>query len=285
MKPEAKEAQLEVMPSGALEAITRGEVDVQISTAHKYPRSMDTFVKRARDMATIDVETAESCIYVRPVGMKDGKQQFAEGLSVRMAEIIGASYGNLRVGSMIIEQTERYVVTRGFAHDLETNFASTSECKEATVTKGGQPFSEGMRAVIAKSALAKARRDATFQVVPKALCRPIEAAARKLIAGDTKSLSDRKANAVQYVQRINIDAKRVWKALGVIGPDDLTSESLFTLAGIRSAIKDGDTNVEDAFPPIIASGKVGDEPNPLTDASPKAEEPSPVALPSGKAWS
>lgn len=271
MKPEATEVQLEVVPPSALEAITRGEVDTQIATAHKYPRSMQQFKRRGIDMATIDIETAESCIYVRPVGMKNGKQQYAEGLSVRMAEIVGASYGNLRVGSMIVEQTERFVVTRGFAHDLESNFASTSECKEPTVTKDGKPFSEGMRAVIAKAALAKARRDATFQVVPKALCRPIENAARALIAGDTKSLDDRKANAAQYVSRLNIAPDRVWSALGVKGADDLTSESLLTLAGLRNAIKDGDATVDEAFPVAIASGKVGSDP--LTDATKPASAP------------
>ncbi len=253
----SESTELEVIPPTALEAITRGEIDVQISTAHKFPRSMAKFKQRAIDMATIDQSTAESCIYVRPVGQKNGKMQYAEGLSVRMAEIVGASYGNLRVGSMIVEQTDRYVITRGFAHDLESNFASTSENKEPTVTKEGRPMSEGMRAVIAKASLSKARRDATFQVVPKALCRPIEIAARKLIAGDVKSMDDRKAAAEQYVQRLNIDAARVWNALGINGPDDITSETLLTLTGIRNAIKDGDATIDEAFPPILSAGRVG----------------------------
>lgn len=251
------ETSIEILPPSALEAITRGEVDCQISTAHKYPRSMAKFKTRAIEMACIDQSTAESTIYCRPVGEKDGKMQYAEGLSVRMAEIVGACYGNLRVGSMIVEQTERYVVVRGFAHDLESNFASTSEVKEATVTKKGFPFSEGMRAVIAKSALSKARRDATFQVVPKALCRPIEIAARGLIAGDGKSLETRRLAAVQWVQRLNIDDDRVWKALGVAGSEDLTGEDLMTLTGIRGAIRDGDATIDDSFPVIIPQGRVG----------------------------
>lgn len=274
------EVQLEIVPPTALEAIQRGEIDVQIRTAHQFPRSMTMFKRRGVEMACIDQETAESCIYVRPVGQKNGKQEYAEGLSVRMAEIVGASYGNLRVGSMIVEQTERYVVCRGFAHDLETNFASSSEVKEATVKRDGTPMSEGMRVVIAKAALAKARRDATFQVVPKALCRPIEKAARALIAGDAKSLGERKAAAEQWVSRLKIDAGRVWAALGIAGPDDLTSDALLTLTGIRSAIKDGDTTIDDAFPPVIAEGAIGATTapagrSPLAGARKPKDEPKP----------
>lgn len=278
--------QIEILAPTALEAITRGEVDVQISTAHKYPRSIAKFKGRAIEMACIDQSTAESTIYCRPVGKKDGKMQYAEGLSVRMAEIVGACYGNLRVGSTIIEQTDRYVIVRGFAHDLESNFASSSEVKEPTVTKEGRPFSEGMRAVIAKAALSKARRDATFQVVPKALCRPIELAARSLIAGDAKSLEARRTSAVNWAQRLNINEDRVWKSLGVHGPEDLTSEHLMTLTGIRNSIKDGDATIDDAFPEILPTGKVGaTAAGSVTEAAAKekADKEKPAETPAKKA--
>lgn len=250
----------EIIPAtqpSALEAIQSAEISQQIATAHKFPRSMTAFKKRATEMATLDQETAESCIYVRPVGREGGQQKFAEGLSVRMAEIVGAAYGNLRVGSQIVEQTDRYVTVRGFAHDLESNFASTSEVKEPTVRKDNTPYSEGQRAVIAKAALSKARRDATFQVVPKALCKPIEQAARALINGSAKSFNDRKAAVIQWYQRLNIDDARLFTALEIQGWDDLTSDHLITLTGIRTAIKDNDVTIDEAFPPVIAAGKIG----------------------------
>jgi len=53
----SNENQIEVIPPSALESITRGEVDTQIATAHKYPRSMATFKRRATEMATLDEET------------------------------------------------------------------------------------------------------------------------------------------------------------------------------------------------------------------------------------
>lgn len=244
------ENQIEVIPPSALEAVTRGEIDIQIATAHRFPRSMAQFKARAISMATIDEETAASCIYSRPVGKENGKQKYAEGLSVRMAEIVGASYGNLRVGAMIIEQTPRQVKARGFAHDLETNFASTSEVIEATVKRDGTPYDERMRIVIAKSALAKARRDATFQVVPKALCKPVENECRRVALGDAQTIAKRRSAVIAWIGKLGIGLDRVWAALGIKGEDDITLEILTTLTGLRTAMKDGEVKVDEAFPPV-----------------------------------
>lgn len=247
---------LEVIPPNALEAITRGEIDVQIATAHRFPRSLTVFKTRALEMVAMDEETAASCIYSRPVGKekdeKTGKwvEKYAEGLSVRTAEIVGACYGNLRVGAMVIEQTERFVKARGFAHDLESNFASSSEVIESTVTKEGVPFSERMRVVIAKSCVAKARRDATFQVVPKALCKCLEEEARRIAIGDATTLSKRRDAVMGWINKLGIPVGRVFAALGIQGPDEIGLDQLATLTGIKTAIKDGDVKIDDAFPEL-----------------------------------
>jgi hypothetical protein len=246
----------EVVPPNAVESMTRAEIDIQISTAHRFPRSMAAFKKRALDMACIDEETALSCIYSRPVGMKNGKQTFAEGLSVRMAEIVGAAYGNLRVGATLIEQTERFVRARGFAHDLEANFAATSEVVEATVKRDGTPYDERMRVVIAKACLAKALRDATFKVVPRALCKPIENEARKIALGDAKTLETRRKGVFEWVGKLGIAPERVFAALGIEGEEDIGADELKILLGLHTAIKDGDVSVDEAFPRVVAKAKI-----------------------------
>lgn len=277
------DAEVQVMPGSALEAITRGEIDVQIATAHKFPRSIEVFKKRATEMACIDEDTAASCLYARPVG-KDpdtGRQKTAEGMSIRMAEIVGACYGNLRVGAMIVEQTPRYVKVRGFAHDLETNVASSTEVIEATVKRPrqgqteGDPYDERMRIVIAKAALAKARRDATFQVVPRALAKPIEKAVRALLAGDAKSIERRREIAMKWLEQNKVAPERMFAALGINGVADLSLNHLDTLTGLRTAIIDGETSFEEAFPPIIKTGSVGapaGENKPAPAASTPSEE-------------
>lgn len=243
----------EVVEGGALMQLEKASIDMQVATAHQYPRSMTSFKRRAVDMATMDEETASSCIYRRPVG--DGKT--AEGMSIRTAEIVGACYGNLRVGARIIEQNERYVVAQGVAHDLESNFLSSCEVVESTVTKSGRPYSERMRIVVAKVALAKARRDATFQVVPKALCKPIEVAVRQLLFGDGKPLERRRSQALEWISKLGIDPERVFKALDVKGIDDIGASELEVLTGIRTAIKDGDATVDESFPALFSDDGTG----------------------------
>lgn len=277
-------AELEVVQPSALEALTRGEIDVQISTAHKFPRSLAQFQSRAIAMVSMDEETAESCIYRRPVGKEGGTMKYAEGLSVRMAEIVAACYGNIRYGSQIVTQTPEQVIARGFAHDLETNTASTSECVESTLKRDKTPMDERMRVVIAKAALAKAGRDALFKVVPKALCKRIEAEARRIIAGDSKPLSVRIASVEAWVKKLPFEASRVWTALGVAGPAELTDEHLVTLTGLRTALKDNEITLDEAFPMVIATGKVG---SPLSkaiaeQAEKKADKPPVVEEKSAK---
>jgi len=245
MKNEVAElVEPEVTNGTALMQLEKASIDMQIATAHQYPRTTSEFKRKAVDMATMDEDTAASCIYRRPVG--GGKN--AEGMSVRTAEIVGACYGNLRVGARIIEQTDRYVIAQGVAHDLESNFMSTSEVKECTVKADGKPYSERMSLVVAKVALSKARRDATFQVVPKALCKPIENAVRGLLFGDTQTLDKRRERASAWINKIGIDKKRVFVVLGVEDIEDIGSKELEVLTGLMTCIKNNETSVDEAFP-------------------------------------
>jgi len=160
---------------------------------------------------------------------------------------------------MIVEQTERYVTARGFAHDLESNFASSCEVIESTVKKDGKPYDERMRVVIAKAALAKARRDATFQVVPKALCKPIESAARAVALGDASTLASRRDAVMGWISKLGIEPQRVFAALGIIGPDEIGMEQLATLTGLKTAIKDGEVSVDEAFPRLALPPKFSEK--------------------------
>lgn len=236
--------------SSAIESITRGEIDIQISTAKRYPRSISEFKNKALAMVSIDEQTAESCFYSRPVGKdpQTGKQKYAEGMSVRLAEIVAACYGNIRHGSFIVSQTDRQVVARGFAHDVESNVAATCEAVEATIKRDGRPYDERMRVVIAKAALAKADRDAIFKIVPRALCRVLEDTARKVAIGDAQSIERRRVAALQWAGKLGVTEARVFSALGVKGADDITGEHIKTLLGLKTALQDGDITVEEAFP-------------------------------------
>lgn len=248
----------EIVQAASVNPLTdleRASIDMQIATAHQYPRSIAKFKENALALVTLDEETAESCLYRRPVGKdKDGNEKYAEGMSIRMAEIVAGCYGNLRVGTRTIEATPRYVVVQGVAHDLETNFLSTAECKESTVNAYGQPFTERMRIVVEKAAAAKARRDAIFQVVPRASAKFLETAAKDLLFGNAASITKWRSRIAAWVKTLGIEEKRVWRALGVEGADDLKQSEIETLIGIKNALKSGDATIDEAFPEIEKEG-------------------------------
>jgi len=242
----------------ALESIERAAIDIQIATAHQYPRVLSSFKTRAIEFATFDEETAEACIYRRPVGEDEqGKQTMAEGLSIRMAEIVACCYGNLRVGAIIIEQTPTFVKCRGMAHDLESNLATTTDIIESTVKKSGKPYSDRMRVVVAKAALSKARRDAIFQVVPRGLCKPIESAVRKVLFGEGMTLNKRREGAIKWVSKLGVEINRVWKALDISSVEELGVIQLEQLIGIKTAIQDGEITIDEAFPPLAPPKPIG----------------------------
>lgn len=229
----------------------RAAIDSQIATAHAFPRSLEKFKSRALGIVTLDLETAESCIYSRPVG--GGK--VAEGESIRMAEIVAACYGNLRVASRIVEQTERFVRCEGVAHDLESNYAGKSECIEPTVKTDGTPYSESQRAVVAKACLSKAYRDAVFKVVPKAVCKTITIAAKGVINKEVATIEQRIERIKGWLKLIKVTDARVFAVLAVKGWADVNDEHILTLTGLRTAINEG-TKIEEAFPSAVTAPKI-----------------------------
>lgn len=256
-KTEIEHVEAVVAQPNALEQMERASIDIQIATAKKYPRSLEVFYKRAIAMVTLDEETAKSCIYRRPVGKEGGKMKYVEGESVRLAEIVAASYGNIRVGGIVIEMTERHVKAVGMAHDLESNYAVRAEVVESTLTKQGVPFSERMRIVVAKAAQSKAIRDAIFRIVPKSVCKPLADKAKVVARGNAKTFETRRKNVLDWIENIKIKPERVWVAIGVNGPEDIGLDDLVLLAGLKTAIDDKDITVAEAFPSLQAEQKQG----------------------------
>lgn len=277
---ESQEAALEVLQPSAVQALEAASIDIQIKTAHAYPRSMKNFKERGLAMVSMDEETADSCIYVRPVGKELDKvtgrwiEKMAEGPSIRCAEIVAACYGNIRVGARIIEQTERYVKCAGFAHDLESNSAGGAEVTEATVTKEGKPYSERQRALVAKATISKAYRDAVFRIVPRALAKPLLEAAKRIISGTDKPLAERIKRVQSWLQSKKIEDARVFDLLGITEWAKITPEHLITLTGLSTGIKDGELTIDEAFPAVAKAPEPTGLQQSQTGAGTKKPEPA-----------
>jgi hypothetical protein len=254
----------EVTPGlGALEQQTRGEIDIQVSTAKRYPRSVTSFKQRAEALALLDEETAEACFYVVP---RDGKN--VEGPSARLAEIIASTWGHMRVEARVVDEDDKYVTSRGTAWDLESNVAIAFEVRRRITKKNGQRYNDDMIVTASNAGSSIALRNAVFKVVPSALWRPIYEKCRLTAAGDAQTLADRRAKMLLHFQKLHVQHDRIFALLGVQGVEDITLEHMITLKGLASAIKEGDTSVDSAFPPPAAK-----EPQRKTNDAPNAQAP------------
>jgi hypothetical protein len=253
--------------SGTLAILNSSEIDRQIATAHKYPRSIKRFRADMFDLVTLTEEVARECIYALP-RKQDGKRVTIEGPSARFAEIVAHSWGNARAGARVVDDTGDFITAQGVFHDLQANVAITYEVKRRIVDRDGRRYSADMIMTTANAACSIALRNAVLKGVPKAMWVDAYDAARKIILGDSKTLATRRAHALQVMQKFGMQADDVCTVLGVAGVDDIGLEDLVTLHGMGTALKDGDTTVER----LIAEA-TGEQPAAKTStASAKARE-------------
>ncbi len=237
-----EESNLPALPDiSPIEEITRAEIDMQISTAKKYPRGVRKFRQEALTMATCDTEIAGQCFYVL---QRAGKR--IEGPSVRLAEICGSAWGNMRYGARIVGEDDKCVVAQGVSHDLEKNVSSTIEVSRRITDKNGHRFSDDMVQVTKNAACSIALRNAIFKTIPFAYVKPIYEQAKKVAVGNIKTLNARKAEMVKAFSGFKITVPMLEKFLGK-SLEDAGLSDVENLIGAYNAIKDGDTTVTEQF--------------------------------------
>src|SRR4030095_16815883 len=203
-----EDGHLELVGSEALAAIERSQIDTQISTAKKYPRSPKAFLQEACGMISLNTEVAEGCNYKLKRKGKDGVV-IIEGLSVRLLEIAPSAYGNLKYGSRTIAIDGEFVTTQGVAFDLEKNVSSSVEVKRSIKGKFGR-YSQDMIMVTANAAGAIARRNALNGIIPRVYIQTLADYAKKVALGDIKTLPERRQKAFDYFTKtLGVDVKLI----------------------------------------------------------------------------
>jgi len=248
----------EVDSGAALMAINSSEINQQIVTAKKFPRSIKEFVREATEMATLSEQVAMECMYSLKRKDKDGSVKVIEGPSARMAEIVASAWGNCRAGARVIAEDDRFVTAQGAFIDLQRNVAITYEVKRRISGKYGK-FSDDMIGVTANAACSIALRNAVFKGVPKAFWNEIFQKARQTAIGDSKSLAKRRGDMLAAFGKMGVSADEVYAYLGVPGEADISLDHIGLLIGVYQAIKEGETDVDQTFrPKTQEAGNVGD---------------------------
>jgi len=248
----------EVVPMRTVtSSIIRGEIDAQVATAKAYPRNVATFKQRSTDLACLDQEVAAGCIYALA---RDGKP--IEGPSVRFAEILAATWGNLRVATRIVDEGAKFITAQAACHDLENNTAITIEVRRRITYKNGGRYKDDMIGVTANAASAIAMRNAVLTVVPQAIWKEVYQQTRNTALGAASTLAAKRTESVEYFGKMGVTLEDVLRHLTkdkVAGRDgtieDITLDDVASLRRIATAMKDGETTVDQAFPPPIVEKK------------------------------
>lgn len=226
-------------------SLSKAEIDQQIATARQYPRSIERTVKNILTLATLDEETAESCIYALPRGGKPIK-----GPSARFAEIIASQWGNCRIGGRVVhvDKTEKYVEAEGIFHDLETNMARRALVRRRISDKHGRVLSDDMIIVTGNAASSIASRNAILAGVPRAVWRKAYERCEQVVAGSVETLGVTIDKTMKAFAAFGVTPERVCAAIEIGGVADIKIDHIPTLRGMYSALKNGEATVEEMFP-------------------------------------
>lgn len=228
-------------------ARSRVELDQQVATARAYPRSIKKFVSQCMEMATLNEQVAEECFYALPRKEK-GETKMIEGPSARLAEIVASAWGNCRAGARVIDEGAEFITAQGVFQDIERNVHVTMEVRRRITGSSGRRYSADMIGVTGNAACSIALRNAVFRGVPKALWNEVYQAARRTAVGDAQTLANKRSSMFAHFQKLGASREAILAAIGVAGEEDIGLDELATLKGIATAIKEGDTTVEQAFP-------------------------------------
>lgn len=232
--------------SSALAVVTGAEINTQIATARRFPRRSDQVIAREiMGRATLNEEIARECVYNLS---RDGKPII--GPSVRLAEIVRASFGNIRVAARFVridadDPQRAAVIVEAIAMDLQTNNSEQATVRRSIMTsgKGGRAprmFGADMTNTAVAAAISIARRNAILAVVPKALWVDAYHGAQEVIRGDAKTLNERRTKAIAEFKKLGVAPADLFRALGVANEGDITLDHMVALSGMFTAIREGE---------------------------------------------
>lgn len=240
------------------EAQERAAIDIQVTTAKKFPRNLRRVLENSIVIATMNKDTAKSCRYAKPVGDKT-----INGPSVHLARVICQQYGNIRVQQRIKAIEQKSIIAEAVAFDLETNYAVCVEARRSIVGKNGNRYSDSTIETNAMAILAIAERNAILKVIPKSIIDNVYNEAFKFAYGDlsdnAKLLKERERIFKDFKNTYGIEEDDVIKSIGLNTKKAIKAEHIADLTGILQSLKDKEITKEDILAKNTTPKSVNDK--------------------------
>jgi hypothetical protein len=268
-EPEKQESSTELVPVSDERSLAgelaRAEIDQQIATARRYPRSFSLVKKNVEFLATHDEAAAENCIYSLPRGGKP-----IIGPSIGFANVLTQSWGNCLSKGVILgaDIKRKVVIAEGSFHDYESNQKVVVTEERRIVDKNGRIFTDDMITITGKAAASIARRNAALNAIPRPFWHPTFERCLEIVRGTMETFSERKDKALKAFAQFGVKPAQIYGILGLKDEADLTLEHIPVLRGMYAALREGSTTVEEMFDPRLMKGQHFE-----TVANPLKDEP------------
>lgn len=244
--------------STAIAAFQQHELVPRIQLARAFPRSMTEFRERLHGEV---LEAPEGMVYWKPqtgagnvklVKNRRGEmvqQEHVLGPSVRLAEIAARLFTNLHLSKPELEEHDGRVTATVLALDLESNVSTPGVSSTSLVDSYGKRMSATVISNLVSATASKARRQAIFAIVGKALFDELvplclAAEERKLAAAQEAERKSGKggelwAKHVAGWKKAGISEADLLKSCGVPIASDVTASMLVRLNAAVQSVKEG----------------------------------------------
>ena len=238
----------------------RAEAEVQSAyvIAKKFPREIQSVVERI-ESACVRPALAEKAFYQFPKG-----GQKVRGASIRLAEALAQSYGNIDAGVRELSRSNGISVAEAFAIDLETNtrITKTFHVSHALDLKGGKKkilTSERDIYEMVANQGARRLRACILSVIPGDICEMAE----KLCEDTLRAMVKNPAEVIQkmkvtFESEFGITIDMICTRFGC-NEQALGVEQIMSLKGIYRSLKDGVSYPGDWFPELKIPEKKSSE--------------------------
>lgn len=226
------------------EARAVAEVQAQYVIAKRFPRNQHEAYMQILESCKRPY-LAEQAMYAYPRG-----GQLVEGPSIRLAESMAQSWGNLDCGIREVSQANGVSVAEAYAIDLQTNTRVTKvfHVPHTRDTKKGKQKLTDSRDIYELVANQGARRlrACILAIIPGDVIEAAVAQCRKTLETSEIPMSEQIKRLVIAFDEIGVKVEHLEARLGH-NLDATVPQEIVTLRGIFKSIKDGMSKREDFF--------------------------------------
>ena len=205
-------------------------------------RNVRDCIKAATEIATLDIEAAEECIYKVPRG-----NEIKMGPSVGLAETLAACWGKMITGIDRYEIGEESIIMWGASFDLQSGMGFKGMVQRSILHKNGERYKLSVIQDTLMATQSILYRDLTLRLIPRPVVRAVYRAALALATGEGKSWTERQKNVVEFWGKRGVSEKDLLRHIGRTTRNDINVDDLEYLLALNNQVKDGGGNVEDIF--------------------------------------